>query len=86
MWILVCLQFFVALVNGVDNPNLRRFGETLCEYIYQALRFLTYNSDEKPFPFADWPQPKEDQPLEGEVEVARPEPAEDRANNEDDVK
>lgn len=56
MWILVGLQFLFALFSGNDNPNLRAFGQSLADYIHQTLRFLTYNSDEKPFPFADWPQ------------------------------
>lgn len=85
MWVLVCLQFLISLVNGLDNSNLRRFGETLSEYIYRTLRFLTYNSQEKPFPFSDWPEAKEDEPLEGEVEVARPERQDSNATNEDNL-
>ncbi len=56
MWVLVTLQFLFALITANDNVNLRRFGHTLSQYIYQALQFLTYNSEEKPFPFSDWPE------------------------------
>lgn len=69
MWVLVALQFLFALFSGQDNRNLREFGQTLAEYIYQTLGFLTYNSDEKPFPFSDWPV-AEPQVLEGEVELS----------------
>ena len=55
MWVLVGLQFLFALITGKDNLNLRRFGDSLSEFIYQALQFLTYVSDDKPFPFSDWP-------------------------------
>lgn len=56
MWGVVVIQFLFALITGSDNEALRRFGSTLSTYIYSALRFLTYNSEEKPFPFADWPE------------------------------
>jgi Domain of unknown function (DUF4389) len=56
MWMLVIAQFVFSLITGNDNPKLRQFGHTLSIYIFHTLKFLTYSSDEKPFPFADWPQ------------------------------
>lgn len=53
--VLVALQFLFALITGKDNANLRTLGGSISTYIYQALQFLTYNSEEKPFPFSDWP-------------------------------
>ena len=55
MAVVVVLQFLFALITGQDNPNLRRFGQSLAQYIYQTLCFLTYNREDKPFPFDDWP-------------------------------
>lgn len=55
MWILVAVQFVFSLITGEDNPHLRRFGHSLSTYIYDVLKFLCYSSEEKPFPFADWP-------------------------------
>lgn len=55
MWVLVIAQFFFSLITGEDNQHLRRFGHSLSTYIYDVLKFLCYSSDEKPFPFADWP-------------------------------
>lgn len=55
MWALVAVQFVWALVTGSDNDQLRRFGHSLATFIYEALQFLTYNTEHKPFPFADWP-------------------------------
>lgn len=54
---LVVVQFVFALVTGSDNSKLRQFGFSLSAYIHQALQFLTYNSEVKPFPFSDWPEP-----------------------------
>lgn len=58
MWALVVIQFLFALITGSDNINLRTFGSSLSAYIYSALQFLTYNSEDKPYPFADWPEQK----------------------------
>lgn len=55
MWILVAVQFVFSLVTGEDNLHLRRFGHSMSTYIYDVLKFLCYSSEEKPFPFADWP-------------------------------
>lgn len=55
MWVLVAVQFVFSLVTGEDNQHLRRFGHSLSTYIYDVLQFLCYSSEEKPFPFADWP-------------------------------
>lgn len=54
--VVVLLQFLFALLTGADNENLRAFGASLTRYIADTLKFLTYNSEDKPFPFADWPQ------------------------------
>ena len=55
MWVLVAVQFVFSLITGEDNQHLRRFGHSLSTYIYEVLKFLCYSSEEKPFPFADWP-------------------------------
>lgn len=55
MTALVIVQFIWALIAGEGNDKLREFGSSLSQYIYQMLRFLTYNTEDKPFPFADWP-------------------------------
>lgn len=53
--LVVVLQFFFALITGSANDKLRGFGLSLTRYIADTLKFLTYNSEDKPFPFADWP-------------------------------
>ncbi len=62
MWVLVIAQFLFSLFTGEDNINLRKFGYSLSAYIFHTLKFLSYNSEEKPFPFSDWPIIKD--PLE----------------------
>ena len=50
------IQFIFSLVTGANNTNLREFGDSLGRYIQQMVAFLTYNSDDKPFPFTPWPE------------------------------
>jgi Domain of unknown function (DUF4389) len=51
---LVIFQVLVLLFTGEKNQRLLGFGSKLSLYVYRILQFLTFNSEEKPFPFADW--------------------------------
>ncbi len=55
LFILVALQFLLTLFTGRANARLLDFGRQLSDYVYQIVRYLTYVSNSKPFPFADWP-------------------------------
>ncbi|WP_188151154.1 DUF4389 domain-containing protein [Teredinibacter waterburyi] len=76
MWVLVIVQFLFALVTGSDNGNLRKFGDSLAQYINATIRFLTYNSEVKAFPFAEWPDPVESEGEESEDVYAESERSE----------
>ncbi len=56
MWMLVGISLVVMLVTGSSNERLRDFGKQLSTYVYSLTMFLTYNNDQKPFPFSDWPK------------------------------
>ena len=52
----VVVQFFWVLLTGDTNVKLLGFGESLSTYTYQIIRYLTFNTEERPFPFdTDWP-------------------------------
>lgn len=51
---LVIFQLLVLLITGDKNDRLVSFGGKLGRYAYTMLQFLTFNSEDKPFPFADW--------------------------------
>lgn len=57
MWVVVVLQFLFNLFTGSSNEQLSSFGASLVLYIYQCWQFLSYGSEEKPYPFQDWPLP-----------------------------
>ena len=46
----------LVLFSGKDNENLRNLGQGLGKWVYQTIMFLTFNSENKPFPFDEWPQ------------------------------
>jgi hypothetical protein len=50
----VC-QWFYVLLTGDANASLSRFSSGLALYVAQIIRYLSYSSEEKPFPFSDWP-------------------------------
>ena len=52
----VVLQFFWVLFTGETNKRLENLGQALATYTYRIICYLTFNTDERPFPFdADWP-------------------------------
>jgi hypothetical protein len=48
-------QFLAKLFGGNSFAGLAEFGANLAKYQAQVTRFLTFASDEKPFPFAPFP-------------------------------
>lgn len=59
--VLMLAQILFSLITGEDNANLRRLGASLTLYVSQILEFLTYNREDKPFPFAQFPLSNEDE-------------------------
>jgi|OM-RGC.v1.021342593 hypothetical protein len=51
----VVAQFLWLLFTGSTNERLLSFGGQLATFVYQILRYLTFNTDARPYPFADWP-------------------------------
>lgn len=58
LYIIALIQFIWFLVNGEPNEQLMEFGAALSEWVAQDAKFLTYVTEEKPFPWAKWPNPK----------------------------
>lgn len=48
-------QLIAVLLGNKPNENLRNFGESLSSYLYQIARYVTFNTDTRPFPFGEWP-------------------------------
>ena len=54
--VVVVLGFFWVLFTGEANKQLKGAGHGIATSICQIIQYLTYNTEERPFPFdASWP-------------------------------
>jgi hypothetical protein len=52
----VVFQFFWVLFTGETKRELVTVGRQLAEYFKEIVLYLSFNTDERPFPFdRDWP-------------------------------
>jgi hypothetical protein len=56
--VVVFVQIIIRLFTGSLNDRLIVFAKQASLYIYDVLSFLTFNTEEMPFPFAPWPSEK----------------------------
>jgi hypothetical protein len=58
----VALGFLWVLFKGEVNPQLKATGQGLAKYVCQIIRYLTFNTETKPFPFGEnWPSSDPDE-------------------------
>ena len=58
--IIALLQSIFSVFSGEPNESLKDFGLRLSIYIKQIAEFVSFNTDEMPFPFSDWPENPQD--------------------------
>jgi len=51
----VVFQFLSVLFKGSTNPQLLALGQGLSIYTYQIMLYLTFNTEEHPYPLSAWP-------------------------------
>jgi len=57
-WVLVVtalVQLLLAAATDGPHERLRALGAGLGRYLRQIAAFVTFSTDELPFPFSDWP-------------------------------
>jgi len=59
MMLMVLVQFVFRLFVGRLQAEIYAFSSSLSKFILQAFQFLSYQTQEKPFPFNDWPKASE---------------------------
>jgi len=52
----VVVQVIFKLITGSLNERLLTLGNQTSQYVYDILKFLTFNSEDMPFPFKSWPE------------------------------
>lgn len=52
----VVFGFLWVLFTGEVNVQIRQVGQSIAAYIYEIIRYLTFNTEDRPFPLGnDWP-------------------------------
>jgi hypothetical protein len=52
----VVLGFLWVLFTGEVNRQIQQVGQSIAAYVYEIIRYLTFNTDDRPFPLGnDWP-------------------------------
>ena len=51
----VIVQFLTQLLTGRPSEHVSAFGQNLASFVFQTIRFLTFASDDMPWPFSPWP-------------------------------
>ncbi len=54
--LVVIFQFLMRVITGKLNENIFGLSEGLSLYAYQILNYITFQSEERPFPFSPWPK------------------------------
>lgn len=53
--VIVIIQFGFVLFTRERNDELLDFGAQLARFRYHTVRYLTYNTEDRPWPFVGWP-------------------------------
>ena len=55
----VVLGFIWVFFTGETNRQIREVGQRLASYIFEIIRYLTFNTEQRPFPLGgEWPSGK----------------------------
>src|SRR5690606_2007137 len=64
--LLTVLQWFFRLFTGQPQAELADFAAALGVYVQQIVHYLAGRTEEKPYPFQDWPAVRSAEPDSGE--------------------
>jgi hypothetical protein len=76
MWLMIgiaIVQLIAKLASGASLARLDVFGAQLAVYMRELTAFLTFASEEKPFPLAPWPDAVPPEPMAAATS-GRPDP------------
>ena len=69
LMVLVVGQVLFGLFAKEQNIALRQMGKKISDYVHETLNYLTYNSEDRPFPYRGWDISTEKQDLVVETAV-----------------
>jgi len=56
LFVIAITQYIYTWLTGEPNEKILQFTDGLSEYAKQLVSYVGFNSDEKPWPFGDWPE------------------------------
>ena len=60
LFALAVVQFFWVVIAKEKNVAIADFGRSLSVWISQVVQFQTFATEERPFPWAEWPKEPSD--------------------------
>ncbi len=57
--LLGAIQLIVVFLSGTKNEELLSFSRRLISYVFECLSFITFDREDKPFPFGPFPESRE---------------------------
>jgi len=57
VFLVAAVQFLFKLFSGEVQPQIRKLGTSLAEYLRQIASFLAFQTEDKPYPWGGWPMP-----------------------------
>ena len=55
IFVISLVNLLFAVFRDGPHPGVTRFGRQIAEYVQQLVRFLSFDTEELPFPFGKWP-------------------------------
>ena len=59
LFALVLGQILFGLFAKEQNVALKELGKKLSDYMHDTVNYLTFNTEERPFPYKSWDKPTE---------------------------
>lgn len=56
LFVIAVGQLIYTWVTGAPNAKVLQFTASMAEYAKQIVRYVSFNSEEKPWPSNDWPK------------------------------
>ena len=56
MIVIMVYQFLTMLVTGHTNERLSPLSKSLAQYVLQIMQFNTFLTEQRPYPYDNWPQ------------------------------
>ncbi|MBT4885145.1 MAG: DUF4389 domain-containing protein [Legionellales bacterium] len=50
------LQYLHVLIKKSKHPTILSFGHSVAQYTYEIVSYVTFNTEDIPFPFSSWPK------------------------------